>query len=84
MPKKAKPTTKTSAPRRAASTDMPIDAVVHFVHMLRKRNHAAKFIASAKESGATVTVPREARKVIKDFASERGIDLCPGADPWKC
>jgi hypothetical protein len=93
MAKKAKAKRKTSASRKAAGTKVPVHVVVHFVRMLHDRKRAAKFIAHAKKSGVSITVPPEGVKFINGFLNDhnlqnvrtaRGIELCPTTDPWKC
>jgi hypothetical protein len=93
MAKKANATGKKSASRKAAGTKVPLHAVVHFVRMLHDRKHAAKFIAQAKRSGASITVPPKGVSFVNDFLKDhnlqnartaRGIDACPTTDPWKC
>ena len=93
MVKKAKAKRKTSALRRAAGTKVPMHAVVHFIRMLHDRKHAAKFIAHAKRSKASITVPPKGVDFINSFVkahnlqtirTARGIDACPSTDPWKC
>jgi hypothetical protein len=100
MAKNAKARLKTGAAKKASTAKkkgdakVPLHVVVHFVRMLHDRNRAAKFIAHAKKSKATITVPRKEVKIVNDFVQEHnlqtartrsGIDLCPGAqDPWKC
>jgi hypothetical protein len=93
MAKKAKAKRKTSASRRAAGTKVPMHAVVHFIRMLHDRKHAAKFIAHAKKSKASIMVPPKGVDFINNFVQEhnlqnartaRGIDACPTTDPWKC
>jgi hypothetical protein len=93
MAKKAKAKGKTSASRRTAGTQVPMHAVVHFVRMLQDRKRAAKFIAHARKSKASITVPPEGVDVINSFLqdhnlpnarSAKTIDPCPGGDPWKC
>jgi hypothetical protein len=94
MAKKAKGKRKTSASRRKAGTKVPLHVVVHFVRMLHDRKRAAKFIAHAKKSGASITIPPKGVKAIDSFLKEhnlqsvrtaRGIDVCPNPnDPWDC
>jgi hypothetical protein len=93
MAKKAKAKAKTSAPRKATGTKVPMHAVVHFIGMLHDRKHAAKFIAHAKRSKASITVPPKGVKLINSFLethnlqnarTAKGIDVCPTTDPWKC
>jgi len=84
---------KTKSPRKSEGTKVPMHAVVHFIGMLHDRKHAARFIAHAKRSGASITVPPEGVDFINNFVKEhnlqnartvRGIDACPTTDPWKC
>jgi hypothetical protein len=85
MAKKVKAKGKTSASRKAAGTKVPMHKIVHFVRMLHSRKHAAKFIASAKKSKASVMIPQKAVKFVSDFVRDRGIsDACPTTDPFKC
>lgn len=89
--KKAKK--KTSASRKTAGTKVPMHAVVHFIRMLHDRKHAAKFIAHAKRSKASITVPPKGVNFINSFMKDhnlpnagaaKSIDPCPTGDPWKC
>jgi hypothetical protein len=91
MAKKAK--AKTTASRRAAGTKVPMHAIVHFVRMLQDRKRAAKFIAHARKSKASITVPAKGVDFINGFLkdhnlpnarSAKAIDPCPTGDPWKC
>jgi hypothetical protein len=94
MAKKAKAKKgKTGASRKATGTKVPMHIVVHFVKMLNDRKHAARFIAHAKKSAASITVPRTGVDFINGFLKDynlqsvrtaRGMDACPGTDPWKC
>jgi hypothetical protein len=93
MAKKAKAKGKTGASRKAAGTKVPMHIVVHFVKMLHDRKHAARFIAHAKKSAASITVPRSGVNFINGFVKDhnlqsvrtaRGMDACPSTDPWKC
>jgi len=91
MAKKAK--AKKTAQRKARGTKVPMHAVVHFIRMLHDRKHAAKFIAHAKRSRASITVHPKAVKFVNTFLADHnlqnartasGIDVCPSTDPWKC
>jgi hypothetical protein len=91
MAKKAK--AKATASRRTAGTAVPMHAVVHFIRMLHNRKHAAKFIAHAKRSKASITVPPKGVDFINSFLENhnlpnvraaKSIDPCPTGDPWKC
>jgi hypothetical protein len=91
MAKKAK--AKTAASRKTAGTKVPMHAVVHFIRMLHDRKHAAKFIAHAKKSKASIMVPRKSVEFVNNFVQQhnlqsvrtaKGIDACPSTDPWKC
>jgi hypothetical protein len=93
MAKKAKAKAKTTAARRTAGTRVPMHAVVHFIRMLQDRKHAAKFIAHAKRSKASITVPPKGVNFINSFMKDhslpnaraaKSIDPCPTGDPWKC
>jgi hypothetical protein len=89
MAKKA----KKSGAKKSGDAKVPLHVVVHFVQMLRNRKHAAKFIAHAKKSKASIKVAPKDVKVINSFLAvhklqatrtARGLELCPGGDPWKC
>jgi hypothetical protein len=93
MAKKAKAKGKTSASRKVAGAKVPMHAVVHFISMLHDRKHAAKFIAHAKRSKASITVPPKGVTFVNRFLKNhnlinertaKGIDACPTTDPWKC
>jgi hypothetical protein len=93
MAKTAKAKAKKSVVKKSGDAKVPLHIVVHFVGMLHNRKRAAKFIAHAKKSKATIKVPQKEVKIINDFLAvhnlqatrtARGLELCPGGDPWKC
>jgi hypothetical protein len=86
---KTKAKVKKAAPRTAAGTKVPMHKVIHFVRMLHDRKRAAKFIAHAKKTGASITLPPKGAKAISNFLKTHNLtaanaDLCPNGDPFKC
>jgi hypothetical protein len=86
---KAKAKTKAKAKKAApaAGTKVPMHKVIHFVRMLHNRKRAAKFIAHAKKTGASITLSPKGAKEIGNFLKTHNLtatDLCPNGDPFKC
>jgi hypothetical protein len=88
---KTKKTTKAkkSAPKTAAGAKIPMHKVLLFVRMLHDRKRAAKFIAHAKKTGASITLPPKGAKAIGNFMQTHNLtaqsaDVCPDGDPFKC
>jgi hypothetical protein len=93
MAKKTKAKGKKRASQAATGTKVPMHVVVHFVRMLHDREHAAKFIAHAKRSKASIMVPPKGVDLINNYVKKhnlqtvrtaRGVDACPSTNPWKC
>jgi hypothetical protein len=95
MAKKTKAKRTSKSRKKNASAKVPLHTVVHFMRMLHKRKHSARFMAHAKkEKGElSVTVPAEAVDFINRFRTAHrlesvaltpGADPCPTEDPWKC
>jgi hypothetical protein len=84
--KKARTAKKAGAGRRVGAATIPLHKVVHFVRLLQRRKRAAKFVAHAKDQGASITIPGASRIAINDFLVKHDLqdDACPTPDPWKC
>jgi hypothetical protein len=93
MAKKVKAKRKTSRSAKGSDVRVPLHAVVQFVRVLHKQKRAAKFMQSARTSGASIRVPASSVKFLRSFAQRnpppkgaaaRGLDPFPTGDPWKC